>query len=114
MARGIQRKHDERREQKKKRTHVISLETCSGWYSHGEVGEYRKESIRCDAPGAEVVGQFVHREGHHVIDRAGEGVAAEQPRVPRRSLQQVEGHELKRDPERHLELRGGIYAHEFL
>ena len=51
--------------------HVVPLEAHRGGYSHWQVGEDRQESIGRDALRAEVVGQLVHGERHHVVDRSG-------------------------------------------
>jgi len=46
-----------------------------------------------------------------VVDGSGESVAAEEPSVPRCSLEKVEGEKLERHPECDFVLRGGVDAH---
>jgi len=69
-----------------------------------QVREDRKESIGRHALGAKVVAKLVHRQGHHVVDRPRYRVAAKQPGVPRRALEEVQRKQLDCHPVENLVL----------
>mmetsp|Transcript_35610 Transcript_35610/g.80179 ORF Transcript_35610/g.80179 Transcript_35610/m.80179 type:complete len:246 (-) Transcript_35610:293-1030(-) len=83
---------------------VVPLEAAGRRYAHGQVREDGKESIGRHALGAQVVAKLVHCQSHHVVDRPRYRVAAKQPGVPRRALEEMQRKQLDCHPEKDLVL----------
>mmetsp|Transcript_11049 Transcript_11049/g.19982 ORF Transcript_11049/g.19982 Transcript_11049/m.19982 type:complete len:275 (+) Transcript_11049:316-1140(+) len=94
--------------------HVVPLETGGRRDAHGEVRKEAQETVVDMLLGAEVVGKLVHRQGHHVVDRPRQRVAAEKPCPPARILQQVDAHQLNHNARQYLPLGQRAVAEQLL